>query len=306
MGKLALINQLKEASAERSGGSNFTGTRVPFFTVAPGKTRLLFLSDLEDENSDVPDVKLYRYYPVPGNDPITLNGAKTYEIAYENGDEIHELFKASKRREGKEVKPEYFATKGFAYVINLTGLKAVNFYLQNNKLPTRSDFDGDINEAKAAKGYIENYKNLKKKHEEYRKNVLEGDSDKEDPGDFHYSGVFMYNFPVTITKHISSFVQALIDDGVDAEDISLKEYVFTLSKEGTGKQTSYAFSPDFPASEVDSELLETPLEFVENNELSDFDGLVNRKRNKSEDEELEEEYKVSNVADEDEEEDWDS
>ncbi len=292
--KLSIISDLQEATAERTSGG-FSGTRIPFMKVPKGKTRLLFLSDLESEDS-TPDIRFYNYYPIPGRNGIELNGSITYEVYHKAGDPILDIFTQAKAKEGKKVNPQNFAKKGFAYVVNLTFLKAVNFYLERGKKPTSKEFGGDLTETTAAKAYIDQYDKLLEKHEEYRKSQIEAGED--DPGDFVLHGIFMYNFPFSITKAIATHIENLMNDEVEPEDISLREHVFALNKDGEGMNTSYSFTPDFPAEDVDPALTAPAERFVESNELSDFEGLLERRRNKPEDEDLEAEYRVSNVPNE--------
>jgi len=287
---------LEKATAEReSTGGNFSGVYIPFLKVAPGKTNLLFLSDMEDSD-EAPKVRFYRAYPTG---EIVLNGTKTYEVAYENGDPYHPVAVAQKKKDGKELNPEYFSTKGFAYVVNLTGLQAVQFYLENGKKPTKKEIK-DIGELQAAKVYIDQYVEAKQRHETKREELLERDENPIEIGDYVYHGIFIYNFGATITKAIYGYIQNLREDDVDWEDISLGEYVFSLLKQGEKKNTSYSLSPSYEAEDIPDELLDTYKGFLAEQEegLSDFENLIDRRRNKPEgsDDDLPEEYRVTNTA----------
>jgi hypothetical protein len=300
MSILETLNMIGEATAEKKG-SGFSGVRIPFLTVAEGKTELLFLSDLEDPEGQVPDVRFYRSYPVRGSggSAVEVNGTKTYDIAYVDGDPLHEVYLKAKEKEGKTPNPQYFSLKGFAYVANLTGIKGVRFFQENNRAPSKKDGWKDINEIKAAKVYIQQYQDALERYNAYRdEQVKKGE---EDPGEFTYHGVFIYNFPVTITKGIHEYASTLIEEGYDVNEVSLREYYFTLIKSGSGQNTTYVLSIEDEASTLDEDLVGPLNTFVESNELSDFEGLVERKRVKSDDIG---DYRISGVAKEESEEDW--
>jgi hypothetical protein len=300
---MAGITAVRKSITEKASGggeSSFDGVKIPFLKLAHGKTKILFLSEL-DVNSDgtVPPVTFYHYYKPPQG--YTINGKPVYEVAWQDGDEFLPEFIAQKEEEGKNINPAYFPYKGFAYVINLTALKAVKLFLGrggNSETPasklegkdaliTSKDFGGRVNadEAMAAREYIKQYQKVLKMAEENEVELPE------------YHGIFIYNFNVSITKDIAKFIDTLEADGEEFTDIKLTDWVFDLTKEGEGFDTEYALSINSPADEIPQDDINTPRKFLENNdELSDFSGLIDRKRYKTDDEELEEDFKVSAVA----------
>lgn len=275
-------------SLDRPKGGNtqkFQGERIPFIKVVTGKTRLHPISDLHDDvDAAVPAVKLYRYYRP--NPPIKLQDQTypSYEIVYDERDDFEPKFVEDQKKAGKRINPDGFPVKGFMYVENLTALKAWKLH-NAGKAITSKEFDRNPNEAVAAKAYVEQILEAKKAFEE---------SDYTE-GDYEYSGIHIYNFPVSITREISSFVRFLEEEGEDPEDIHLTDYVFALTKEGEGKETKYGFSIDYHIDELDKTLVAVSRKFAEEKELSDFEGLLERKRFKDPDE-LEEEVKISNVT----------
>lgn len=274
------------------GGQRFTGERIPFLTVPEGKTRLHPISDLPgDEDGKVPDVKFYRYYRLPS--PVNLQGQhyESYEVAYDSRDDFEPGYLKYMQKEKKKVNPKNFPWKGFMYVRNLTALKAVDLFVNGETLNAKA-FGRDVNELKAAKAYVEQYKKAKEDHDTRREELLNDKEDPKDIGEFVYHGIFIYNFPVTITRNIAQFIEDMNEEG---EEPRLTEYVFALTKEGKGKDTSYGFTIDYHVDDVDSDLVQVSVDYVESKELSNFDGLLDRKRFKDADE-LEEEVKISNMS----------
>ena len=287
---------LMERSSDGSGG--FDGVKIPFLSLVNGKTNLLFLSDLDIHESDIPPVTFYHYYkPAKG---YTVNGKEVWEIAYKPGDTLEPNYVASKKKEGKEPNPSYFPYKGFAYVVNLTALKAVQLFLErggdentnvdvkSNPIISSKDFGKDPEEAKAAKGYLKQY-------QAFLKNVKK--NEENEVPEFH--GIYIYNFNVSITRGIGDFIDTLESDGYEISEVHMPEWVFTLSKGGEGLQTEYSFSINYPVEELSEDLVAPTYKFLDENEaLSDFSGLIDRKRYKTDDDELDEEFKVSTMADE--------
>lgn len=303
-----------EDKPRSSGGGNFTGVRIPFFSVPEGKSRVRFLSDLpiHEVTGKVPNMELYRYYKPEPNGKyngkpayILPNGKPSYEFAYHEDDEIEPGYVAKRKADKKRVDPARFPYKGFAYVQNLTGLKVVRAYLAHlaegkpagEFKVTSTLFGRDVNEAAAGRAFFAEYKKAVKDHEEKREELLNDKDDPKDIGEFVYHGIYIYNFNLTVAKQLNITLKTLEADGYEEDEIHLPEWVFALTKSGTGMDTEYGFTLDFPADELDDELLQPTYDFLEGLEegLSTFEGLIDRKRFKDP-EELEEEHKVSNLS----------
>lgn len=307
------IAEVRKSFEERpaGGSSNFDGVRIDFIKLPEGKTRLLFLSDLEwvEDNplgleNNVPHARFYRYYkPAPNgtynNKPAYMqNDRPVFEFVYNEEDPFEPGFVKERQENNKSLNPDYFPIKGLAYILNLTALKAVSIYLEKGSV-TLKDFNRNPDETKAAKDYIKQYELAKKNHAELRQRLLNNKDEPKDIGDFVWHGIYIYNFGVSISKEISNFIETLEADGIDQEEIRLGEYVFALGKSGEGIETRYSFTVDFPSDEIDPDLVAPAIGFLANNdELSDFENLIDRKRFKGDDDDLEEEYKVSNVVEE--------
>ncbi len=281
----------------KSNGNKFAGERIPFLTIPVGKTRLHPISDLhDDENQTVPPVKMYRYYRLP--EPVALQDQryKSFEVAWEKGDEFEPGYVEAQKNANKKINPDNFPWKGFMYVENLTALKAVQLHLEGKNI-TSKEFSRDPHEAAAAKAYVQQYLKSKEEHENRREELLNDKDEPKDIGEFNYHGIFIYNFPVTITRKLAAFVRDFVEEGESPDDIHLTDYVFALTKEGEGKNTSYGFSIDYHISDLDESIVAPAREFLESKELSDFKGLLDRKRYKTD--ELEEEVKISTMSAED-------
>jgi hypothetical protein len=287
---------------------NFDGVKIPFLSVAHGKTQLQFLSDLDiREEALYPHVEFYKYYRPAV--PIDKGSYKIYEVAYSQGDAYEPSFVAHKVKEGKKINPDYFPYKGFAYIINLTALKAINIFLERGgdentnleKTPLIKSTDfgktKDVNQAAAGREYIAQYQKIIKSAKAAQK---EDDSVQIPTA----NGIYIYNFNTTVTNSIHHYIKTLLADGEDFSDLSLRDWVFSLTKEGQGLNTSYTLTMDYPKEEIEHVLVSPTYEFLDGTEpLSDFGNLVDRKRYKT-DEGREEDYKVSNVAKEDEDDKW--